>query len=35
MFFFYNSQWGCLGSILVSVVLSLLLIVFLRSCSAL
>jgi hypothetical protein len=35
MFFFYNSKWGCLGSIVASVVLSLLVIVLLRSLSAL
>ena len=33
MFVFYSNKFGCLGSILVSVVLSIVLILALRSCS--
>ncbi|SFH99171.1 hypothetical protein SAMN05421753_104253 [Planctomicrobium piriforme] len=34
MFAFYSNQLGCLGSILVSVVLSLLVFAMLRGCQA-
>ena len=34
MFIFFSNKLGCLGSILVSIVLSLILIALLRSCSA-
>lgn len=34
MFFFFSNRLGCLGSIAVSVVLSILLILLLRGCSA-
>ncbi len=33
MFIFYSNKVGCLGSILLSIVLSALLILLLRSCS--
>ena len=33
MFGFYSNQLGCLGSIVVSVILTVLLIVVMRSCS--
>jgi hypothetical protein len=33
MFSIYSNQLGCLGSIVVSVILSVLLIVVMRSCS--
>ena len=35
MFFFFSNRLGCLGSILVSIVLSVLLILALRGCSSL
>ena len=34
MFVFFSNRLGCLGSILISVVLSLLLIGLMRACSA-
>ena len=34
MFFFFSNRLGCLGSILVSVVLTLILIAVLNSCQA-
>jgi len=34
MFFFFTSRLGCLGSILVSVVLSALVMLLVRGCSA-
>jgi hypothetical protein len=34
MFFFFSNRLGCLGSILVSIVLSVLLIALLRACSS-
>jgi hypothetical protein len=33
MFVFYSNRFGCLGSIVVSVVLTLVLILLIRSCS--
>jgi len=33
MFFFFSNRLGCLGSILVSVVLSVLLLALLRACN--
>jgi hypothetical protein len=33
MFGFFSNQLGCLGSIVVSIILSVLLIVVMRSCS--
>jgi hypothetical protein len=34
MFFFFSNRLGCLGSIVVSVIGTLLLILLLRSCSS-
>ena len=34
MFFFFNSRMGCLGSLVVSVIVSLIVIALLKSCSA-
>lgn len=34
MFFFYSNRLGCLGSIAVSIVLTLLLLLVLRACNA-
>jgi hypothetical protein len=34
MFFFFSNRLGCLGSILVSIVLTLLLLGLLRACGA-
>ncbi|MEX0711964.1 MAG: hypothetical protein WD278_06420 [Pirellulales bacterium] len=34
MFFFYSNRLGCLGSIVVSIVLTLLLLLVLRACNA-
>jgi hypothetical protein len=34
MFFFFSKRFGCLGSIVVSVVLSALLILLMRGCAA-
>lgn len=34
MFVFYNNRLGCIGSIVVSILLTLLLLLLLRSCGA-
>lgn len=34
MFFFFSNRMGCVGSILVSIVLSLVLIALMRGCGA-
>lgn len=35
MFFFFNSRMGCLGSLVVSVILSAVLVLLMRGCNTL